>query len=294
MPLPVRKAMPMGDGALAYLEWENAEPELHFVHANGFNAETYKSLLAPLAERFHITAQDLRGHGFSTLPAPPGFAKGWTQFGGDTIRFLDNLGGGPKLLAGHSMGGAACLMAAAARPDLVRALVLIEPVFVPALVSLLYRLSRIVGLGRPRVLDFIERAARRRDTFVSMEAAEKAFRGRGALRNWPEEMVHDYVAGGTVPTADGRVRLACAPRVEAEGFAATPAALYRLAAKLQCPVTLIHGGNPDSSCRAREAAIFARLKPGTRIVTVAGAGHFLPMERPDIVRDEITRLASAL
>lgn len=291
---PVRKTTPMMDGALGYLEWENAGPVLHFAHANGFNAETYKSLLAPLANRFHIYAADQRGHGFSTLPAPPGFAKGWTAFRDDLIRFLEQLGGEPKLLAGHSLGGAASLMAAAARPDLVRGLILIEPVFVPAMMFRLYRLFIATGLGRPKVVDFVERATKRRDMFESVAAAEAAYRGNGAFKSWPAEMVHDYVAGGTLPAADGRVRLACAPRVEAEGYAGTPGGIYRLAGKVRCPVTLIRGENPGSTCRPQEAAAVSRLKPNTRIVTVAGAGHFLPMERRDIVRDEIVRMAEHL
>lgn len=291
---PVRKTMPMGDGALSYLEWENPGLPLHFVHANGFNAETYKSLLSPLAGWLHIYAEDQRGHGFSTLPAPPGFAKGWTVFRDDLIRFLESLGGGPALLAGHSLGGAASLMAAAARPDLVHGLILIEPVFVPALMFWLYRLFAATGLGRPKVVDFVERAAKRRDVFDSAMAAEKAYGGNGAFKNWPGEMVRDYVAGGTLPAEDGRVRLACAPRVEAEGYAGTPGGIYRLAGKVRCPVTLICGKNPGSTCRSREAAVFARLKQDTRIVTVAGAGHFLPMERPDIVRDEIVRMIERL
>lgn len=290
---PVRKTMPMGDGALSYLEWENTGPALHFAHANGFNAQTYRTLLAPLAGRFHVYASDLRGHGLSTLAAPPGFTKGWTLLRDDMIRFLENLGGGPKILAGHSLGGIISLMTAAKRPDLVRALVLVEPVFVPTLMPLKHRLAKL--LRRPGMVsaNLAERAAKRRDVFDSVEAMEASYRGRGAFKLWSDEMLHDYVVGGTVPTADGKVRLSCAPRIEAESFRNTPIGMYRLASKVRCPVTLIHGGQPDSTCHAREAAIFARKCPGTRVVSVPDSGHFLPMEHPDLVREEIVRMADS-
>ena len=42
---------------MSTLEWENDGPALHFAHANGFNAQTYQSLLQPLSGRFHIHAQ---------------------------------------------------------------------------------------------------------------------------------------------------------------------------------------------------------------------------------------------
>ena len=39
--------------------------DLVFVHANGFNALTYRTLLAPLSGSLRIWAPDLRGHGGS-------------------------------------------------------------------------------------------------------------------------------------------------------------------------------------------------------------------------------------
>ena len=290
---PERKSVSLAGGALSFLEWENTGLGLHFAHANGFNAQTYKSLLQPLSGRFHILASDARGHGFSTLPAPPGYAKGWACFRDDLIALLDALEAGPVLLAGHSMGGIASLMAAAARPDLVAGLVLVEPVFVPRFAHLLMTLARWTG-REGTGFDLATRAARRRDVFASAEEMEKSYRGRGAFKFWPDNVLHDYVAGGTVPTEDGRIRLSCAPRVEAESFASTPIAAYRLASRIACPVTLIHGLGPGSTCRAEVARQFTRRKADTRVVAVEGAGHFLPMERPEMLRAEINRMADSL
>ena len=41
-----------------------------WLHATGFNAMTYQSILAPLGLRARVAALDMRGHGRSTLPAP--------------------------------------------------------------------------------------------------------------------------------------------------------------------------------------------------------------------------------
>ncbi len=266
---PVRISVAVADGTVSCLEWPAAGPALHFAHANGFNAQTYQVLLGPLAEHFHIYASDQRGHGFSTLPTPPGFAGGWRQFGDDLVRLLEAMDCGPMLLAGHSMGAIASLMAAASRPDLVSALVLVEPVFVPAVPRGLLRLAR--GFGVETNKEFAARAARRRDRFESAEEAMAAYRGRGAFRNWPDEVLRDYVAGGFIPAEDGGVRLACAPRVEAEIFAAAPIAAYRLANRVRCAVMLICGEvSRESSCGAYVARAFRRGKPDTRVVAVPG------------------------
>ncbi len=292
MPAPVRKHLPMGGGALSYLDWESDAPRLVFVHATGFNAETYRGLLTPLTAQLHVTAPDQRGHGFTTLPAPPGFARKWTRFRDDLIGFLDALGGTPAILAGHSMGATVSMMTAVARSDLVRALVLVEPVFVPLRAEWPMRFARLLRLGKP-VLPIAQRAARRRAIFDSAAAMEELYRGRGAFKNWPDEMVHDYVAGGVLANADGSVRLACAPRVEAEIFDHPRFGAYRMANRLSCPATLIHGLGHGTTCRASEAAQFQRRKPEARVVSVADCGHFLPMERPEIVREEILRIAAA-
>ena len=51
-------------GEIAALSWSEAgseAPLLHFAHATGFNAHTYRRLLEPLSKRFRIAASDARG-----------------------------------------------------------------------------------------------------------------------------------------------------------------------------------------------------------------------------------------
>src|ERR1700712_2204014 len=100
---PLRKNMTLPDGDVSYLEWEAAAPLLHFTHATGFNAQTYRGLLTPLQGRVRVTAADMRGHGFTTLPATPGPQANWMGFGADLAHILDRLDSAPVVLAGHSM-----------------------------------------------------------------------------------------------------------------------------------------------------------------------------------------------
>jgi pimeloyl-ACP methyl ester carboxylesterase len=286
---PQREAMKLWDGEVSYMEWALRAPALLFSHATGFNAQTYRSLLQPLSDRLQIYATDARGHGFTSLPAMPGSAEGWTIYRDDMVRFLDGLDGRPMILAGHSMGATTSVLAALHRPDLVRALVLIEPVLAPAKWSWNYiqRALRSGGKGNP----LAERAEKRRDTFDFLESAEASYRGRGAFRTWPQSMLNDYLKGGLLPAeGDTRLYLACKPAWEAETFRSVPYGVSSLATKLRCPVTIIYGGLSDA-CSDAEARRFARNHAGTRRVRIAKATHFLPMEYPDVVRSEIARIA---
>jgi pimeloyl-ACP methyl ester carboxylesterase len=285
---PVRKEIVRGGGHVSYLEWQSAHPALHFAHANGFNSEVYRTLLAPLAPRFQIFASDMRGHGFTTLPTASGMTKGWSIHGADLNEFLATVHAGPLVLAGHSMGAIASLMMAAHHPERVRALVLAEPVLVPsAMAFALARLVRAAGV-RPPVPDIAERAARRREIFASFDEAFFAYRGRGAFETWPEQVLRDYLSGGLEPTGNGtEVRLACRPWWEAENFRASPPGIARLAKLVRCPLTIIVGEN--GTARDRELGVMTRMHRSARVVRVPGASHFLPMERPEIVRDEMER-----
>ncbi len=286
---PSRQTLALDQGGVSQLVWESDKPLLHFAHATGFNAETYRTLLSPLTNNFRAVASDARGHGSTTLPSKPGMARGWKIFRDDLIAILDRVAPQGAVLAGHSMGGAVSLMAAAARPDKVKALVLVEPVLMPR--SLWWRtmLTRF-GLrsGEPGLA---ERALKRRDVFPSPEMAATAYRRRGAFRTWPEEVMIDYIKGGFEPV-EGGFRLRCAPAWESECFRSTPFGVSRLVERLGCPLTIIHGEYASTSSQG-ELAIIGRLYPQTRIVAQKGATHFLPMEYPDLVRDEIRRAADA-
>jgi len=271
---PVRETIPLSQGAVSCLSWKGDGPVLHFAHANGFNAETYRTLLSPLTDRLRVFASDARGHGGTTLSTAPGMQQGWTIFRDDLIAVLDRIAPDGAFLAGHSMGATASLMVAALRPEKVRALVLVEPVLMPKDVP-------------PGDNELARRAEKRRDAFASVDEAFTLYRGRGAFKTWPDAMLRDYLAGGLEQTDDG-FRLSCRPAWEAGDFRSTPSGVSQCAARLRCPVTLIHA--TDGTASEKEVAIFKQLCPTTCVVTRADATHFLAMELPDLVRDEITEI----
>lgn len=76
-------------------------------------------------ERGHAYVRfDYYGHGKSTGRFRDGMISRWAQ---DTVQVIDGLSQGPQILVGSSMGGWTALLAALARPERVKALVLIAP-----------------------------------------------------------------------------------------------------------------------------------------------------------------------
>jgi len=74
--------------------------DLVFSHANGFNARTYLSILATVAETRRIVAPDLRGRGRSNaLPGPYGMAA----HADDVAAVIGALAAGPAVVEGWTV-----------------------------------------------------------------------------------------------------------------------------------------------------------------------------------------------
>lgn len=283
-PLPTRCAQTLPDGTMSVLEWGASDRpvDLVFLHATGFNAETYGPLLAPLAGGHRIIAPDQRGHGLSSLPTDPDRLVDWWPYARDLVHLLDRRvpeGAPPVVLAGHSMGGIVALLAASQRPRAVRGLVLLDPVLMPPVM----RLALFTPWGRAKARRFglAVGAAKRRPVFPSKEEALATYRTRKAFSTWQPGFLEGYVAGGFVDDPQG-VRLGCAPAWESATFAAHRHRSWAALKRLAMPAHLIAAGEGSTVVGGVEKV--RRAVPQVVAETLPATTHFFPMERPDHVR----------
>lgn len=286
-----RFTLSLPEGEMAGIRFgADGPPDLVFLHATGFNALTYRALLEPLGERFRVVALDQRGHGLSHLPAEPTQMSGWEIYGRDLVAAFEALGDGPPVvLSGHSMGGAVSTMAAEARPARVASLVLLDPVM-PTEEWITKLLGSPELEKRIESLPIARGASRRRAWFANKQEAVDAYRGRGAFTSWVGRFLEDYVEDGFVAMPDGDgVVLSCAAGWEAATFASSRHNGADLLARVKAPATILIGEKNSVSRSVDEAA--SRTTARRTVETLPGTTHFLPMERPDIVRQ---RLIAAL
>ena len=112
---------------IAYERIEGAEPT--FVWLGGFKSDMAGTKAQMLAEWAHNSGQgfvrfDYSGHGVSGGQFEDGSISRWL---GDTLAVLDQVSDGPLVLVGSSMGGWLSLLAAQARPERIKGLLLIAP-----------------------------------------------------------------------------------------------------------------------------------------------------------------------
>lgn len=280
-------------GRRAALLWDTAPagaPWLHFAHATGMHAGLYARLLAPLADRFRILASDARGHGRTALidpGEPDGPSEEWEVFAADTLAITDAMDATtPWLLAGHSMGGSASLLATVMQPGRVAGLVLIDPPMIPFAMA---REALAAGVITPNPM--ADGAARRRAEYPDVASARERWRGRGVFTGWDDADLDAYLADGLRASADG-VTLACTPAWEAATFRGVSHRIEGALAALTRPFALV-AGDIGSTVRAEEFALFAAHPLCVSAERLPGTTHFVPLQRGDVVRAAIDRVASA-
>ena len=245
-------------------------PVLLFSHATGLHGRVWEPMASFLSDRFRCVSLDLRGHGMSELP--PGAGLAWSGMVDDIRAALDSdhLPVGPLHGVGHSMGGAALVLAAAARPDAFRSLWMYEPVIVPPEDRPLFDGDNPMS----------EAAIRRRNEFDSLDQAYENYRSKPPLDQLHPEALRAYVDGGFARTPDGSVTLRCRPSTEAEVFRRPRPAVrgtpsihwrYRWPSWSDVPRT--------SGPEAFAPEIAAALLRGT-LVERPHLGHFGPLEDP--------------
>ncbi|HWF78249.1 MAG TPA: alpha/beta hydrolase [Caulobacteraceae bacterium] len=277
---------PSGPGEMAFLDYGPPEraPDLVFLHANGFNARAYRTILSPLAGALRILAPDQRGHGATRL-ATDRPRTSWLDLKDDLLAFLDAMQIGRVALAGHSMGGTASLLAAAEAPGRVRALALLDPVIRP-LTPVQFSPEQVGASG------MVQGATKRRRVFPSRAVAVEGYRGRGAFRTWTEAQLTDYVEAGFLDLPDGTVTLACTPEWEVSNYVNQDHDSWAAFEATRCPIHILRAER-ESPGRLDEGLERLEATGRIRIETVPDTTHFLPMERPDLVRAAILEAVAA-
>lgn len=272
-----------------------------WLHATGFNAMTYQSMLAPLGLRARIAALDLRGHGRSTLPVRGRLAS-WNRYRDDVIEFLENEAPQGVVLSGHSMGACVALLVAGKRPDLVKGLVLADPV-------ILSRRTYFWNHVFPPVNWLISRntmaarARKRRGEFNSFREALDGYSGKPAFKSWREPFLADYLLDGLERADEGGAeaakqswKLLCTPAWEAATFGAQRQAPWRALSKVRrknIPVVILRPGR-DSVISERVRAEIIQKNPSLMMRAIRGTSHFLPMEAPYEIRDQLSAFIARL
>jgi pimeloyl-ACP methyl ester carboxylesterase len=275
-----------GDERLAARTVGDAGPHVVFVHGLFGQGKNWTTIAKGLSENHRVTLIDLPNHGHSP----------WT----DRVDYEDMAGllaaelellGEPVTLVGHSMGGKVSMALALRRPELLRALVVVD--IAPSVYPVsggrtddpdeeASPFAAYIAAMRALDLDTLER---RQDADDALRSAVPSRMVRGFL-------LQSLVREGTGTDGGWRWRLNL-ELLERDleglrGFPEQPAGAH-----FDGPVLWIAGANstyvlPEDRPRMEE------LFPATRLVRVKNAGHWVHSEQPEIFVETLRRFLAAV
>lgn len=186
---------------------------------------------------------------------------------------------------GHSYGGNALAQAAAARPELFEAILLVEPMTVPSLVN-------AGESGSPLTLG----ALKRRAEWPSLEDAGKV-RSNALFSRWEEEQFGIWLSHYLVPSEAGDgVTLATPTWAEAQTFSEPDAPMrgWECLPKLSMPVGFLMAGDETWMTGETVAQELVWRPQRARNERIMDASHLVIQERPQETAESVDRFLRTL
>ena len=246
---------------IRYRVYGKGEPALVLIHGWSCDSGYWDSQLDALAAGHMVVTLDLAGHGKSDAHR----RKDWSieNFGADVAAVVNAAGLSRVILVGHSMGGPVAMTAARLLPGKVIGLVGVDT-------------WRDIAHPFPKEMTAPILQGMRKDfAKATTGLADGNFFTAGTdpiVRHW---IVKDMAAAPpdvAIPALEHLLTFDYAPLLD----------------ELDLPIVAINADPPPT-----DAAAIRRVAPRFRVVTIAGAGHFLMMEKPALFNRMLLQVVAA-
>ena len=280
------------DGCVVHLRrWEPAgaasdQPPILLVHGLGANTVSWITVGRDLAERraAPVVAIDLVGFGYTRAIDTPATLNRNADL---VVAALERLG--PSVVAGNSMGGAITVKVAARRPDLVEAMVLVNPAV------------RASGIRSPQMRTGVFMTPmlfpRVGERVITARAGQLGPEGLvdGTLQVVLErfDALDASVRENFIAVARDRMEFPEAARAYADAASSLFWYMTRnldrdLAVALRSRPGLLVFGDADRLIHVSSAEALTQRHPTLDVAMLAGIGHAPQLDAPDLFVDTVT------
>jgi pimeloyl-ACP methyl ester carboxylesterase len=239
------------------------------IHGGAAHAHWFDFVAPGFTADHHVLALDLRGHGDSARADPSTYA--WKTFADDINAFVEKMDLRDFVLVGHSMGGMVSLVYAAAHPERIGRLVIVDSI-------MLMPMERVT-----KMREFGARPAKgyaTEDELVARYRLEPADTQMAA-----PEVIERMARNSGRQDADGLWRHKADRGVYANFQQIAGIPLWE---KVKVPALVIRGGHSDRFTSEVLAEVRARA-PQVQMVEVPASDHHITLDNPqgfiEVVRE---------
>jgi pimeloyl-ACP methyl ester carboxylesterase len=252
------------------------QPIIHFAHANGFPAATYRYFFEQL-QPLPVLAIPQIGQTVQRF-------RSWEPFADEMIAFLEQQQTGPVVGVGHSLGGVVTYFAARKCPELFSRIILLDPPMFRPVKRKMAGLVDAVGLGGNFIPPAIK-AKKRRRTFDDKEQAALFFKQKSLFRSFHPESFEDYIQYGLQESQSG-VELVFPAEREYRIFCKTPSTFGPF--RLKVPLDYVYSTKMEVTSEKDINHLRSYFK-GVPFHAF-DAGHMFPLEQPEATANFIKQL----
>jgi pimeloyl-ACP methyl ester carboxylesterase len=245
---------------LHYLDYGTpGRPPMVCLHGGGAHAHWFDPVAAGFAADYHVMALDQRGHGDSAWTDAT--AYDYEHFASDLSDIVEALDLREFVLIGHSMGGNIALIYAAAHPERLDRLVVVDST---------------MNMSGERVAAMREVGARQGRRYATREEFVTQFRVRPAGTYAAPEIVRHMGYHGCRQTDDGGWRHKFDRNVYATRNTVNTLPLWD---RIRMPALLVKGGHSHRITPAVYAEVKARA-PHVELAEVPDSDHHVTLDNP--------------
>lgn len=249
---------------------------IHFVHGNGFPSSCYRQLLEPLQAQFDCYSLERVGH-TDVFPV----TDNWHHLVQEVIFSIEQQTTQPVIALGHSLGGVLSLLASMERPELFKAVVMLDSPLLGWLKSMTLKAFKYFGM-----VDKVTPAHRtrgRRKHWKSKEQVWSYLKNRPLFASFTDACLQDYIDFGLEQDNTGYT-LRFDRHIEYQIYRTIPHILPRYEQKETRPVALIYG-NKSRVVSAHDLR-YLKKKHSVVCYPITG-GHMFPFEHPQVTAARI-------
>lgn len=273
--IPPLKIQDVGGAELPYLYYEGEPPQILFVHATGFLPWLWHPIIENLAPYHDAWVPYICNY----RDCDPESGLGWDVIARDIISLSVSQNITDHLAVGHSMGATVLTIASALFGMQPRAMILIEPIFLP---EEIYSIDM-----KLKDHPLASQSIKRKDRWKDEKSALEYLKSKSLFAGWDEQMLEFYLKYGMEKQQTGDLKLTCSPRNEAAlfmgGNSTNP---WPLLKKLTCPVLILEGEKSSNKEFIDLKKAVSLLADG-RYRSVPDAGHLIPMQKPKEIAEII-------
>jgi pimeloyl-ACP methyl ester carboxylesterase len=241
----------VGEYDIHYVRWGYGGSRIVLLHSMGMDAHSMDLFVEALSADHRVLALTILGHGDSTVPSKPIALPDHAEL---MRQCFVKLGFTPCVLIGHSIGGRMGMILAAEHPEEARALVLVD-----------------IAPPDPAPRPWSQQTP---DTFRGRKEALAYLKGR--YPRFAPEYYENRLRHGFKELPDGSLRPKPAGN---EHMRSISTDLWPYVERIGVPTLLIIGSESELVTPEKLARMKRDIK-GLTVVTIRGATHMVPQDKP--------------